>query len=234
MIILTVLSFIISFSLIAFNSVDASKPWKVNYKDTEKLCLYASFSGQLIVKGEEKKPIDLLPDNTNVTEEKSSCGEDSAILSLHWTENGMKISTFSIKFHKKSDDLTVEEIEYDINYFKGNFTKQFSNVDLTNKFKVKVSEFRNGYKCTAEEIDVDNDLTLKLSKIQWEVFRDQNNNDIKEKKFIYTPYKCEKDVQLNKSMPIIIGIVMAALVAVVVVILIFGRIRSRRNLVKKH
>jgi hypothetical protein len=230
---LTVLSFIISFSLIAFNSVDASnsKPWKVNYNNTEDLCLYASFSGQLIVKG-EKKQIDILPDNTNITTGKSSCEKDSANLSLHWTENGTP-SSFSIKFHKKSDDLTVEEIEFDINNGT-NYKRKFSNDDLTNKFKVKVSQFRNGYECTDEEIDVDKDLTLKLSKIQWEVFRDQKNSDIKEKKFIYTPYKCEKDVKLNKNMPIIVGIVMAALVAVVLVILIFGRIRSRRNLVKKH
>jgi hypothetical protein len=228
---LTVLSFIISFSLIAFNSVDASnsKPWKVIYNNsTENLCLYASFSGQLIDKGED--PIDILPDTTIITE--SSCGEDSAILSLHWTKNE-KTSNFSIKFHKKSDELIVEEIKFYINDKKDFNNKSSNNADLT-KFKVKVSRFLNGYKCTAEEIDIDKNLTLKLSNIQWEVFRDQRSSDIKEEKFIYTPYKCDKDVKLNKNMPIIVGIVMAALVAVVLVFLIFGRIRSRRNLVKKH
>ena len=205
--------------------------WTISYPppDSDKLCLVAKFTAKLFAKDDTNDHDTLLEVNTDMKMDNTNndyCNQTYAVLQKRWT-GGKNWTQLTIIFRDDpfhDDDLIVEKISF------GNETHDslvFSEVKQLDAFRVKI---KYSYKCshTSYLTSDDNNFVLSLSDVQWEIGRDKDSRHDEELKFLKIPEKCEKDVELSKSAPIIAGIVMGCLVVVVVGFLILGRFRYRR------
>lgn len=215
------------------SSVGASEPWTIAYpssdasNSSQKLCLLARFTTELFSADNEQEVLfELNTDNKTSITHNAKCNESYAVLQIRWTaeRNWTQMTLiFNQDFHNK-EDMIVERISL------GNETHEsivFSDLEQLSAFRVKE---KYSFKCSAATglTSEDGNFKLLLSDVQWEVGRDKDNKKSDENSFLKIPQKCESDVQLSKSAPIIAGIVMGCLTVVVVVFLVFGRFRYRK------
>lgn len=227
-----------SFSVISIlifiwlSGVCAENQWSVISPEKKgAICLLAEFSAKLIfINGKNETSISLTDRNITSDGECNST-HTRAHLDLVWGGYNGGISVLQLWFNSSGSgddkEVLLDEIHLILNENKDlKIELQFNNSKELSVFNVKQ---KYGFQCNnGLRIHYNDSLAIDLEGIRWEVFRNPQEKKVIEKEFINTPKKCESDVKLSKSAPIIAGIVLGGLAVVVVGFLIFGRMKYRR------